>query len=520
MSRLTNTSPKTKSRRETDRQQEDYNTALTEVVTPYTSLGTSRHSKMKTEGLEQKNVERQAEAADEETRRRQQRKIAAIRKKGSEDPSPMLRERLFPHVSVTHHDIDVSPIQKGQQLEDVRNAVFVCRKWQSEEKTSYTMPPHRQPCGHDIHPGLKTKYEHPRCPSCRMADAMNDISSAQQFIMDYGSIEGCFEQSRGNVELTKFMERKISGGKERNGRPGILDGNGNDTSYRHSKKRLVNLSIELEVLRELERTWELTQSPENVNAAHSRKMARLQYSATNAMALYEGAVTQGRFTKVEAKSVMLGRKRGRDWEVSTGPEYPDSDEEWPTMSGLRASAEQRKFIDASTCPLSDKEDTENREFRAPKRKRRRVDAKVSIHSTCYVSSEADVDELRRAARSWSVGLLENGPTSAPPEQPKSIIRTAPLKIDPKPKRPHVQYCTKGWDGPVRRRRRWCRKPVYAHVYDPGEWAVQDGSDNVDTSGDTFKQDIQGWQKYNRDLQQEADGLDADATAAEGMTRGR
>jgi hypothetical protein len=268
--------------------------------------------------------------------------------------------------------------------------------------------------------------------------------------------------------------------------------------------RLFNLALEFEELRELEQTWELKQPPEDKNAPHCSKKDRMQYSATNALALYKGAIAQGTFTKLEAVSSTCGRKRGIDWEVSTDPKYPDGEHEWPVATGFHASEEQRKFIESSNVPADDEDKTETEGKDVPERKRRRVDTNVTFNLVSYVMFGADVDELRYAIRQLpAIGPESEDPCASPPGSQETLPETRPLDSYCSPNRTyfHMPLSKLGTLG--RCPSSFHRESKRADKYFPGIWAAVMGRELVDTSGESFGTNMKGWDEYTRKLQEDS-----------------
>lgn len=335
---------------------------------------------------------------------------------------------------------------------------------------------------------------------------MHDVRRSQEIILSHGGVHDWREKSRGSPESFRLFENTVKGGSKKSGRKGTIDIHGNDASYRSAKKRLHNLAIELGELSVLERAWELEQPPEPGFLAGTLKKDRMQYSATNAVALYNGAIQQGVFGKLEENCASYMRKRGREWEASVKQEYPESDTEDETMrhKWFKTNAAQRAFIDTSTGTGHEEGEEKNDTPPRPKCKRRRTDATVTLNEDAYVRKEADVDIFRYRVISLAMGSRED--ESTPPPRP-SILRTTTLTIDPRPRHPHTRRATKKHDGALRAGCRWTRR--YGNdMYTKGTWTVKEGSENVDTSGCRFG--VRGhhaWEEYCAQLLEEEDRMD-------------
>jgi hypothetical protein len=340
-----------------------------------------------------------------------------------------------------------------------------------------------------------------------MNSAMFDVRRSQELILSHGGWHEWQERSRKDYGAAMVWAKTTRGANRKTGRKGLIDINGHDCSYRFAKTRLHNLAIELEELSVLEQAWEIEQPAEVIKGTNSPKMMRLQYSASNAIALYNGAVKQDTFSKLQNNCAEFMRKRGRDWEVSTSPDYPQSDSEDEDIAYqiFKTNRAQREFIDKSEVPAV--ESVDNDQDAPSKRKRRRTDVTLSFNSDIYVRSEANVDNLRRAASNLDEDALEDNLIAAIPVPGASILRTTSLEVDPRPKRRYRRRELKKHDGPIRPWYRWDRRGHLGHLYRRGSWAVSEGCVNVDTSGHTFRKDEEGWKKYNETLQFEAEEMD-------------
>lgn len=374
--------------------------------------------------------------------------------------------------------------------------------------------PRQRPCGHDLHPAVITNYAllyGRQCSCCRMNAAMYDVRRSQELILSNGGVERWRENCRNSGTSTAMWESTVrgGGGGKHSGRKAIIDIHGNDSSFRSAKKRLHNLAIELEEISVQEKAWELEQSIETGSLSDLLKMKRMQYSATNAIALYTGAVNQGIFTQLEDDGERFMRKRGREWEISARPDYPESDteDEETRHKFFKTNHVQRDFIDgdwSSAGGMEDEGDEASPSPSQPKRKRRRMDAGVVFNPDTYIRFDADVDSLRFQA----TGIVEvdGGDEQSCPYAPTSILRTTPLKIDPCPHRHYRKRALKKHDGALRPSRRWDRR-LNAKGYRPGLWTVGAESEIVDTSGYSFGRNYDAWQWYCTELQRQAEEED-------------
>lgn len=369
------------------------------------------------------------------------------------------------------------------------------------EQFSNPLKSRKTPCGHELHPAIMKNYSalHGRqCSCCRMNNAMFDVRRSQDLILGNGGVHAWQDKCRDDKTM-KTWERTVRGANRRIGRQPVFNIHGEDGSYRASKTRLLNLALQLEELSVLEQAWELEQPPEIGSPANSPKMRRMQYSATKAMALYNHGVETGILAKLEEDCTTYMRKRGRDYEASASPEYPDSDSDDEDFKHkyFDANAAQRTFINTSFGRLADGGDQDTS---LPKRKRRRVDASLKFNEDVYIRSENDIDALRSSTLGLQADFQEED--SPAPSPPPSILRTTPLKVDPRPRREYRKRGLNKHDGALRYTMRGDRRTKW---YQRGAWALGEESDVVNTSGNGLFD--RQWQYYCESLQEEAEEMD-------------
>jgi hypothetical protein len=218
-------------------------------------------------------------------------------------------------------------------------------------------------------------------------------------------------------------------------------------------------------------------------------------------------------SRVEKDCVRFMRKRGRDWEVSTDPDYPSSDSEYEPEDAhkrFKANPAQRNFIVTSSVP----EVSANVEDQPRKPKRRRVDYTLAFNEEVYVRSEAEVDEIWPASSTRNVNSLKA--TSSPASILRTTARTAKphdidrRPLDPRPSQPHNTRPLKKLTKP-RRSIRWHRgrRAREKGAYSKGLWAVPEDRVNVNTSGYEFRENHKGWEKYVEELEEEAENWRVD-----------
>jgi hypothetical protein len=362
-------------------------------------------------------------------------------------------------------------------------------------------------CGHPIHPACADSYNTVNCPVCLVETAMNNVKIPQNFIFRHGGISIWKE----NLHITKNHDlhyMMVAGGPQK-GQPVRRNADGTDVSYRHHKTMLLNLVIELRLLSKMEQQWEAKQSLANTTLVFERNRVRKQWSATGALKQYKDIADDGFFGRLEKDSAMFHRKRGRDWEIVADPGYPDYPPDIGDVKENRRfkdlTTEQTDFILKSEIPQPQETDVPDL---PPRRKRRRAGAGVTFNPDVYVRTDADVDVLRKQHTSLSEGFLEDKP--APRKPGPSILRTAALKIDPTPPRPHNVIPLNGDGRP--------RGPNEGHMYrlsrgyKLGKWATSQGMEKINTSG--YRRDMQTHLDYGEKLQQEAAIMDNEEKFAE------
>jgi hypothetical protein len=252
-----------------------------------------------------------------------------------------------------------------------------------------------------------------------MNNAMHDLQRSQEIIMSHSGVHQWRDKTRKSQYFYNQWESKVRGGVRK-----IMDIHGNDASYRSAKKRLYNLAIELGEWSVLERAWELEKESEpevfaaepevfaaepGLLTAEMEKMERMEFSATNAVALYNGALQQGVFRKVDDGCERYTQKRGREWEVSASAEYPESEgeEDRPTRHRwFKTNAAQRKFIDASEVRALERDGDVH--VSQPKRKRRRTDANVRFNDEVYVRGWKRWSRYRGPMYEKGAWVVKNG----------------------------------------------------------------------------------------------------------------
>jgi hypothetical protein len=278
------------------------------------------------------------------------------------------------------------------------------------------------------------------------------------------------------------------GGKAKKRRPGHVNADGMDISYRHKKWNLANLVSELEALSRMELVWEEKQLPEDISVDVEQVRMRKQHSATAALHWYHDTMHNGFIGRIEEDCEFFSRQHGWRVAIENDPEYPAGNSRKEKRKRRAIRKAQNKCFKSSRMPPSTTFDPTHLQ---QIRKRRHEGVRVSFNEDVYVRTDADVDVLRKAA-SLSEEVLEE-PASKKPRM--SILRTTPLKLSevadlttslnsgPKPTRPYNVIPLSPEDGTRRKKGQMKRnKPHYRR----GPWAAPEGSELIDTSGQTRK----------------------------------
>ncbi|KAF2820288.1 hypothetical protein CC86DRAFT_471401 [Ophiobolus disseminans] len=356
------------------------------------------------------------------------------------------------------------------------------------------IPLHEKPCGHEVHPAL-ADYTHPRCPTCRVRDAMHDVQRVQDLILNRGGITEWRKKIEGGETSWEHYNNSVRGSKPKASRNGTIDINGNDSSYRSAKMRLANLLVEFEDMSVLERGYDIAPPLENDAQDIETKTAHMQYSATNAISLYNAAAEEGKLEKLNEVESEAMHRRGKV-KYRKALEETDSEEESTDES-------EELSLPASKRVRSDLDGTPPRPLEA--RARKKPGAKVSFDR------------------------LDSNHTIIQPVSAPKILRTTPSEVDPEVENtvqlePELETTLKGkksnpiseldveWflilqgDGPRRKPKDgFARRHTYH--YKPGKWTVSGDNEVVDTSGYIWDEDHDSWVIEVKESQMEALELD-------------
>ncbi|KAH8728331.1 hypothetical protein GQ44DRAFT_824166 [Phaeosphaeriaceae sp. PMI808] len=342
-------------------------------------------------------------------------------------------------------------------------------------------------CGHPIHPTYAGGYHHQKCPVCFIESHTSNFASITSYIGNSGGVSKWLENCKDPAKHPETAEwetsqwlRNTRGGCRKNRQNVLRNKEGHDGSYRHCKKRLANLLLDLKTLAAKEAAWiERADYPEDVLERYDT------YSAKAALEKYKETEADGLFTYLENLDTAHSRKRGREHEIATFPDYPeDRDDQKITHTYNQKTLSQAIFIMDSSVPGIEYDEIPD--ANPPKRKRRCVEAKVSFHRDIKICLERDVDVLsQQAIASMSSTDVSKGKAVVPG---RSILRTAltsnssvlaetTSNVYMEPKRPYYTHPVKSLDVYHRPKKRAQRKHPSSIV-----WPASEGSEIIDTTG--------------------------------------
>lgn len=322
-------------------------------------------------------------------------------------------------------------------------------------------------CRHTIHSAYAHTYTEKLCPTCRLLYAIADFKEAEKRFEKHGSAGEWREKNTGKSDKLKHITLLLNGGSRI--RHGYLD-EGRDVSYRHSKKFLVNLAIEFERLKSLEVTY-----------AEQQSMAVKKHGATRALKAYNEAVKRGFLTVLDDNNLRFCRKRGREWQITTDPDYPQCELRSEDGS-FKPTLIQRQFIEQSKLPSVEQADASFLAMSSnfPIKRKRLANAKVRFNPEVLVRTEANIDMLSWLFRCSESNISNEEEDPVGSDLPRSTQRPRLATNGPTPRSVSFVIDIKKQDNgrhPSRFRRESRR-------YDPGCWAVEDDKDFVDTSYST------------------------------------
>ena len=399
------------------------------------------------------------------------------------------------------------------------------KKRKTDEKKDETevnppqIPPRERPCGHEVHPA-HTDYVHPRCPTCRMRDAMFDVTRIQEVILKSGGVskwKAVVSKGKDTEEKAKAknnFRESFTGSKPKKERNGLIDINKNDCSYRSARVRLLNIVTEFNEMSVQELAYEVAPPHDSSIRGAKEMAAQMQYGATNAMSMYNTAAEEGIWGQLQEADASFVHKRARKHEELSAEGFDDGDNEPEVLQEEAGPARKRPRLSPTPSPV-------------PKaRPRKHPEARVSFNRYAYTRKECNVDDIR-GSQDYEEDpdytgpvavpkILRTTPNATPPEteinplsskETEASSKSASKKLDPKPKKEHLTYLTLQYDGPRRTSGSFKR---HQYHYKRGEWAVFGDNVNVDTSGYVFGTRMGDWDDWDVDVnesQREAEEMD-------------
>jgi hypothetical protein len=193
----------------------------------------------------------------------------------------------------------------------------------------------------------------------------------------------------------------------------------------------------------------------------------MPFTITQSLEYYNSKVRDGSIDYLKSDDTEYTRKRGREWEISLDPDYPqDPSERDDAHRHFKTTPEQRAFIEAYTLPLTNS----NEHTKAPSKQNLRTNKRVTFGPKVSVRSDADIDMLCKQALALSNTAR------------KPSFRTRALS-----------------EGPGREQWLYRRETSY---FERGQWSAPKGSVAVDTSGRIHLDAHDAWEDYVRTLEEE------------------
>ncbi|KAH7086280.1 hypothetical protein FB567DRAFT_603195 [Paraphoma chrysanthemicola] len=368
-------------------------------------------------------------------------------------------------------------------------------------------------CDHPRHPAYADRYNIPLCPMCLMVYTLRNLTGlVQAAILDKGGMRQWRESCRDPIksldeqqEEVKLHQMATQGSQKRQKKDCMTNEFGHDMSHRHSKKRLHNLLPHFQELMKIEQEWA------KGKAATSTEDWYI-YSARVAMKEYRSATSEGLLCGIEGIDMGYARRRGREHEIATDPDYPDdNDGDFYVQTYNQKSLAQALFAAKSWVPKI----TDYTSFDAwleqlpPKRPRRDSNAKVSFASETEVCIMRDVDDIRKMQATKPKIIAHHKPSAAP-----GILRNAApnnnialhSNMDTKPRLPFSYSPITPEDRPYRPRPRYRRVDKKHYKPETCEHRASEGSVIVNTSGTALKS-LDKWDLYVEMLHKEAEEMD-------------
>jgi hypothetical protein len=340
-------------------------------------------------------------------------------------------------------------------------------------------------CSHALHPAYSGSYESLLCPRCRTGSALSELQAIQRAIEDKGGVHHWFETNRKLKEWRAYL----NGGDEKHKKYAFKDREDRDISLRHCKKRLMELKLKLEGYAKQEAAWEEVEvrkyrnfSPDQVDRFVFSEF--LGHSARYTLKKINHLEVDGNLSLTEDHNCIakhesaLELRRSLDLEDG-GKASNDNPSALPANSPRRLLIGETDVYNTNIIPPA------NRMHRRPR-------CKVSFDQEAKVYVENDIDTLCKNSTHAIAG--RDLPSIAGTESnmdgtSKPRFETIALHVEDRMGRDKLQYARHNLQ------------------YSPGSWAQSPNSIIIDTSGTRCKSS-ENWERYNRQLEIEADHWDA------------
>jgi hypothetical protein len=330
--------------------------------------------------------------------------------------------------------------------------------------------------------------------------SLSNLEGIQDWIKDKGGIRQWRESTRDPAKSPSQQQEEhnryqmaTQGGYRRNKQHVLVNDYGHDVSYRHCKKRLINLLPQFRKLKKVEEEW--AQGMTNVGAE-----GWCEYSAHAALEQYRARKTAGMLRPVEDLDMAFARKRGREHEIATNTNYPedkDENDQYTHAYNQKSLAQALFLSDYKVAANPDVTTVAVQPEQHPlKRQRRNSNAKVSFAGKGEVCLVRDIDDIRKLHAARPKIVTHYTPSFGP-----GILRTAKPDVGAHlnsavatiPQLPYYHVSLRPVDLPRRQQARYLRSHA-AYKPETCEHKASEGHIIVDTSG-------------SKDLQEGANEID-------------
>jgi hypothetical protein len=345
-----------------------------------------------------------------------------------------------------------------------------------------------------------------------MLYSLSNLAGIQDWIKDKGGIRQWRESSRDPAKSPSEQQEELhrhqmatQGGHRRNKQHVLVNHYGHDVSYRHSKKRLINLLPQFRELKKVDEEW--ASGMKFVGAE-----GWCEYTAHAALEQYRARKTAGMLRQVDDLDMAFARKRGREHEVATNTNYPEDKDENNkyTHAYSQRSLAQALFLSDYKVAANPNVTTVTAQMEEHplKRQRRKRNARVSFAGkgeVCFVRNIDDISKLH-AARPKIITHY------TPPHSP-GILRTAKPDVGAHlhsavvttPQLPYHHVSLRPVDLPCRHKALYLRSHA-AYMPETCKHKASEGLIIVDTSGSKYRF-LHDWIAHIEDLQDGANEID-------------